>query len=153
MRRRFPVLYKALNVVHERVFSWSGGRAFGTLRGMTSIRLTTTGRKTGLERTTMLTSPLVEDDEVVLVASYRGGPHHPAWYLNLMANPTIPVERPGFRGEMIAETLHGDERERLWRRITARQPRYEKYQSRTDRELPLVVLRPADRSRSRLVEP
>lgn len=152
VQRRYPILYKALNLVHERIFTWSRGRVAGTLRGMTSVRLTTTGRKTGTQRTTMITSPLVEDDEVVLVASYRGGPHHPAWYLNLKAHPTIPVERRGFRGLMTAETLHGEERERLWQRITALHPRYAKYQARTDRELPLIVLRPADRERSRIVQ-
>lgn len=151
MQRRFPIAYKVLNVVHERSFTLSNGYVGSGLMGMTSVRITHTGRKSGLERVTMLTSPLVENDEVVLVASYRGGPKHPAWYLNIDANPRVELMRRGFRGPMVAETLHGDERAALWARVTAMHDRYAKYQTRTDRELPLVVLRPADRERSTIV--
>lgn len=152
MSRRIPALYKFLNLVHERLFTWSRGWIGGSLLGMTVVKLTTTGRRSGLQRETMITSPLVVGDEIVLVASFRGGPKHPAWYLNLRDNPHVHVERHGWRGPMIAETVTGAQRDRLWRRLTAAHRRYEKYQSRTTRVLPVVVLRPADRERSLLLE-
>lgn len=142
MARRFGTVYKALNLVHERGFTLTKGRLFGTAGGMTSVRLTTTGRRSGEPRVTMLTSPLVEDDRIVLVASFRGGPKHPAWYLNLRDDPEVRAMRRGADMEMTAKVLTGDERAALWERITALQPRYAKYQARTDREIPLIVLEP-----------
>lgn len=143
MARRFKSLYKALNVVHERVFTATDGRVFGRAGGMTAVKLTTVGKKTGLERVTMLTSPLVEDNTVVLVASFRGGPNHPAWYHNLRAQPRVRAMRRGFDLDMDATVLTGDERAALWARITALEPRYAEYQRRTEREIPLIVLTPA----------
>jgi deazaflavin-dependent oxidoreductase (nitroreductase family) len=141
--RRFATVYKGLNLVHERVFTRTKGRVFGTAGGMTAVRLTTIGRKSGEQRVTMLTSPLAEPDMVVLVASFRGGPKHPAWFHNLRANPEVDVMRRGSDMTMHAEILAGDERRQLWDRITALQPRYAKYQTRTPREIPLIVLRPS----------
>lgn len=137
------MVYKTLNTVHETVFRRTGGRVFGTAGGMVAVRLTTVGRKSGQERVTMLTSPLVEGDRVVLVASYRGGPNHPAWYHNLRANPEVRAMRRGADLTMVATVLEGDERQQMWDRITTLEPRYAKYQSRTPREIPLIVLDPA----------
>lgn len=143
MPRRFKLVYQALNVVHERGFTLSNGRVFGRASGMTVVRLTTIGRKTGAERVTMLTSPLVEGDTVVLVASFRGGPSHPAWFHNLRAHPRVQAMRRGVDMEMDAEILTGEARAELWERVTALEPRYADYQRRTEREIPLIVLRPA----------
>ena len=144
MPKRFKRVYTTLNLVHERVFTRTNGRMFGTAGGMTVVKLTTVGRKSGLERVTMLTSPLVEDDMVVLVASYRGGPNHPAWFLNLRDQPTVRAMRRGRDLTMTAEVLAGNERAQLWNRITALEPRYAKYQRRTERQIPLIVLTPAE---------
>ncbi len=143
MARRFKRVYKLLNVVHERMFTVSNGRITGRAGGMTVVKLTTTGRKSGEPRITMLTSPLVEGDTVVLVASFRGGPNHPAWFLNLRDQPRVQAMRRGADLAMDAEILTGDERVSLWNRVTSLEPRYARYQSRTEREIPLIVLRPA----------
>jgi len=142
MPRRFATVYKALNAVHEKMFTVTGGLVGGTASGMTVVKLTTIGRKSGTERVTMLTSPLVEGDMVVLVASFRGGPNHPAWYLNLRDRPRVRAMRRGFDLTMDAEILEGERRRELWDRITSLEPRYAKYQTRTEREIPLIVLRP-----------
>lgn len=142
MARRFPLLYKALNLVHEKTFTATNGLIGGKAAGMTVVKLTTVGNKSGLERVTMLTSPLVEGDMVVLVASFRGGPNHPAWYHNLRARPRVRAARRGADMEMEATILGGDERAGLWARVTALEPRYADYQSRTEREIPLIVLNP-----------
>ncbi|MFN8050712.1 MAG: nitroreductase/quinone reductase family protein [Acidimicrobiales bacterium] len=143
MARRIPAVYKALNLVHERGFTLSKGRVFGRAGGMVAVRLTTVGRKSGAERVTMLTSPLVEDGQVVLVASYRGGPSHPAWFLNLRDRPQVRAMRRGTTDlEMHADVLDGPARQAMWERLTALEPRYAEYQTRTDREIPVIVLRP-----------
>ena len=90
----------------------------------------------------MLTAPIAEPDRVVLVASYRGGPNHPAWFLNLRDRPRVRAMRKGHDQDMHAEVLTGDARAGLWNEVCALQPRYAKYQTRTEREIPLVVLTP-----------
>lgn len=143
MGKRKDLSYKYLTKVHDRAFTVSKGRLFGHLRGMTVVKLTTIGRKSGLERSTMLTSPIAEPHRIVLVASYYGDPKHPAWYLNLQARPDVHALTPDVDIPMKAQTLEGDERATLWAEVIAVQPRYANYQAKTERELPLVVLTPA----------
>jgi deazaflavin-dependent oxidoreductase (nitroreductase family) len=85
----------------------------------------------------------VPGDEPVLVASNGGSPSHPAWYLNLLADPRASIELNGERREVVARTVTGGEREPLWRRAVTIYPAYATYQRRTARELPVVVLEPA----------
>jgi len=105
--------------------------------------LTTTGRKSGEPRL----RPLIfgaDDDRYVIVASQGGKPTHPDWYLNLSADPDVQVQVKGDRFPARARTAEGDERERLWRQMTQIWPAYDDYQQRTEREIPVVVLEPAD---------
>lgn len=143
MARRIKRVYKTLNFVHEKLFMATNGRLGGTAAGMTVVRLTTVGRKSGEERVAMLTSPLVEGDTVVLVASFRGGPNHPAWYYNLKERPQVRAMRRGRDLQMTAEILSGERRAQLWNRIVTLEPRYSEYQRRTPREIPLIVLTPS----------
>ena len=78
---------------------------------------------------------------VLLIASNNGGPNNPAWYHNLVANPIVDVETRAGRRSMRAEPLIGAERHHRFERIKAVADRYEGYQSRTGRELPVVALR------------
>lgn len=110
---------------------------------MPVVELTTTGRKTGRPRTVMLTSPVRDGDAIVVVASRGGDEHHPAWFLNLRDNPDVEVAtKDAPRRPMRARVATPDERERLWPRVTADHENYAGYQSRTDREIPLVLLEP-----------
>jgi deazaflavin-dependent oxidoreductase (nitroreductase family) len=92
----------------------------------------------------MLTSPLQIGDDVVIVASRGGDDHHPAWFHNLCATPEVEVS---FRGAppapWTARVATPDERVEWWPLIIATYKNYAAYQSKTDREIPLVVLRPA----------
>jgi deazaflavin-dependent oxidoreductase (nitroreductase family) len=81
---------------------------------------------------------------VVLVASYGGDSRHPAWYLNLSANPDVTLERDGVRTPMRARTATSDEKGALWPRITKAYRGYAGYQKRTDRDIPVVLLTPRD---------
>jgi deazaflavin-dependent oxidoreductase (nitroreductase family) len=110
---------------------------------MPVLELTTTGRKTGEPRAVMLTSPLQDGDAIVVVASRGGDDHHPAWFLNLQAHPEVQVRLKGGPPQpMHARVASPDERARLWPQITAEHKNYAGYQSKTDREIPLVLLEP-----------
>jgi deazaflavin-dependent oxidoreductase (nitroreductase family) len=126
--------------LHERIFTASGGRLLGRISGMPVVRLTTTGRKSGKPRTTMLTAPVQADDRVVLVASYGGDDRHPAWFLNLKKNPDVEVTMLGRTRNLRARVATAEEKAELWPQITKAYRGYASYQRRTRRDIPLVIL-------------
>jgi len=109
---------------------------------MPVIELTTTGRKSGEQRSTMLTTPWQDDDKMAIVASAGGNDTHPAWYLNLDADPTVTVRTEDGERTMTARTVTGDERAELWQEISTKYSNYAGYQKKTDREIPVVLLEP-----------
>ena len=127
---------------HEAVFRLSGGRLLNRFGGMPVLVLTTTGRKSGRERTTMLTSPVQDGDRLVVVASYGGDDRHPAWFLNLREHPDVKVTMGGRTRTMHARAASAQEKAELWPRVVASYKGYEAYQSRTSRDIPLVILEP-----------
>jgi deazaflavin-dependent oxidoreductase (nitroreductase family) len=129
--------------LHEIVFRSSNGMLLNRVFGMPVVMLTTTGRKTGRKRTTMLTSPVQEGDSVVLVASYGGDDRHPTWFLNLRDNPDVEVMMLGERRRMKARVASAPEKDRLWRGVTSSYGGYAQYQRSTRRDIPLVILEPA----------
>ncbi|MDT4937031.1 MAG: hypothetical protein QOG80_702 [Pseudonocardiales bacterium] len=134
-----------MNGTHRVLLKITGGRAGWRVSGMPALELTTIGRKTGEQRTLMLTSPVQEGDTIVVVASRGGDPQHPAWYLNLCANPDVEVSyQGGPTRAMRARTADSDERARLWPMVTKDHRNYAGYQTRTDREIPLVMLEPVE---------
>ena len=108
-------------------------------QGTKTLLLTTTGRRSGEPREL----PLIygrDGDDYLVVASKGGAPEHPAWYLNLEANPDVEVQVGADRFKARARTATADERPRMWRTMTAEWPAYDEYQTKTDREIPIVVL-------------
>lgn len=83
---------------------------------------------------------------MVVIASYGGRPRHPAWYLNLVAQPLARVQVRGRSELMWARTATAEEREAWWPRIEAAYDGYTVYQSRTRRTIPVVILEPLDQS-------
>jgi deazaflavin-dependent oxidoreductase (nitroreductase family) len=137
------VFFRGLNTVHRIVLKLSGGRLGWDVANMPVLELTTTGRKTGRSHTVVLTSPVRDGDAIVVVASRGGDNHHPAWFLNLRDNPAVDVaigREP--KRSMRARVADPDERARLWPQVVARYKGYGDYQTRTDREIPLVLLEP-----------
>jgi deazaflavin-dependent oxidoreductase (nitroreductase family) len=134
---------RLVNTVHRGVFTATNGRLLGKLGGMPVVLLTTTGRKSGQPRTTMLTSPMQECDRIVLVASYGGDDRHPAWFLNLKANPDVEVAMAGKKQSMRARVANDEEKKDLWPRVVATYKGYAGYQDKTARDIPLVILEPA----------
>ncbi|MGZ4739443.1 MAG: nitroreductase/quinone reductase family protein [Ilumatobacteraceae bacterium] len=133
---------KAITGFHRVVFDLSKGKVAGKAAGMPVVKLTTIGRKSGQRRTTMLTSPLVEGDNVVLVASYGGDDRNPAWFGNLVANPDVEIVMSGASRTMRARVTEGVERTRLWEALTAKHANYAGYQRKTSRQIPVVLLEP-----------
>jgi deazaflavin-dependent oxidoreductase (nitroreductase family) len=135
---------KTMNAVHRALLKVTGGRVGHEADGMPVLELVTTGRRSGVPRAVMLTSPLQEGSTYVVVASRGGDDRHPAWFLNLRDQPQVEVSVQGKpRAPMLASIATPEERARLWPQVTTRHPRYAGYQKRTDREIPLVLLRPA----------
>ncbi len=107
--------------------------------GSTVLLLTTTGRKTGEERTT----PLIyaeDGDRYVIVASKGGAPEDPGWYRNLEKTPEVELQVRDDVFAAHARTAEGEERDRLWQKANEVWPHYAEYQQKTDREIPVVVL-------------
>jgi deazaflavin-dependent oxidoreductase (nitroreductase family) len=136
------VVHRISTRIHRAVFTASKGRILGRIVGLPVVELVTTGRRSGKQRSTMLAAPIVEDGRVVLVASFGGDDRHPAWYRNLTADPQVRVTTAGSTRTMIARTATDQERAQLWPQITARYQGYARYQQRTERPIPVVILQP-----------
>ena len=130
---------RLVTAAHTAVYRLSGGRVAGRLAGMPVLLLTTRGRVTGTPRTVPLTY-FADGDDIVVVASYGGDDRGPGWYRNLRAEGRVQVLEGTNRRAMTARTATADERDRLWPGIAATYPGYARYQSRTGRRIPLVVL-------------
>jgi deazaflavin-dependent oxidoreductase (nitroreductase family) len=124
---------------HVRVYRETGGERGYHWRGTTILLLTTVGRRSGEERTT----PLIhrtDDGTWVVVASKGGAPANPAWFENLMSDPDATIEVRDDTVPVHASVAEGEDRARLWSLMTEVWPPYDEYQTRTEREIPVVVL-------------
>ena len=136
-------LLKTVGGFHRWLLSVSKGKIGGNLQGMPVLQLTTTGRKSGQPRTSMLTSPLQDGDKIMVVASRGGDDKHPAWFLNLRDQPKVEVTMEGKTRPMTAHIADAAEKAELWPRIIADHKNYAGYQKKTDRDIPVVILEPA----------
>jgi deazaflavin-dependent oxidoreductase (nitroreductase family) len=126
---------------HIRAYRETGGEVGYIWNGVPTLLLTATGRRTGQKRTSALIFARDADDYLV-VASMGGAPNHPMWYLNLRANPEASIQVKAETLAVLAHTASGAEKARLWKIVTDVWPNYDVYQSRTDRDIPVVVLSP-----------
>lgn len=132
-----------MNRAHRLLLAVTGGRLGWRASGMPMLELTTIGRSSGQPRPTMLSSPLQRGGAILVVASRGGDDRHPAWYLNLVANPEVEVVFTGGEPQaMRARVAAPAERAELWPLVTRDHRNYAGYQSRTRREIPLVWLEP-----------
>jgi deazaflavin-dependent oxidoreductase (nitroreductase family) len=126
---------------HVRRYRETDGEVGHMWRGVPTLILTTTGRRSGQPRPT----PLIygrDGDRYLVVASNGGAASHPFWYRNLVEHPEVDVQVRAERFRARAHTAEGEERERLWKRMAGIWPAYDGYQRRTRRRIPLVVLEP-----------
>jgi deazaflavin-dependent oxidoreductase (nitroreductase family) len=131
------------------VFRWgnkmmaSRVRRKGKFLDFNALVLTTVGRKSGVERTTPVGWFPGPDGSWLIVASAAGAVGNPAWYYNIAAHPDqVQIEVEGRKVAVTAEQLHGAERAQAWQQIVAVSPRFAQYQTKTDRELPVIRLVP-----------
>jgi deazaflavin-dependent oxidoreductase (nitroreductase family) len=114
-------------------------RPIGGPARVPTLILTTTGRKSGQPQSL----PLIFgqfDERYVIIASKGGWPEHPAWFLNLEARPTARIQVRGEQFQVKARAADEPERSDLWKRMLAIYPLFDKYQARTERQIPVVVL-------------
>jgi len=125
---------------HVRVYQETNGeRGYLWRNGTTILLLTTTGRKSGEKRTT----PLIhrtDGDRWIIVASKGGTPDHPYWFLNLEENREAEIQVLDEKFPVSYSVAEGEERERLWKLMAEVWPDYDEYQTKTDREIPVVIL-------------
>ena len=134
---------RTMNTLHRAILRVSGGRLGWKAGGMPVLELATIGRKSGERRAAMLTSPVQVGGSFIVVASRGGDDTHPAWFLNLRADPHVDVVIGGAPPRpMLARVATPEERARLWPEVTRTFRNYAGYQRRTDREIPLVFLDP-----------
>lgn len=130
---------RLLSRLHRAIFAATGGRIGRRLVGNDMLLLTTTGRRTGKAHTVPLLY-LREGDRFVVIASFGGRPYHPAWYLNLRADPAVEVQIQGRRFHAVASTATSDERAMWWPQVARAYRGYSEYSSRTDRTIPVVFI-------------
>jgi deazaflavin-dependent oxidoreductase (nitroreductase family) len=120
-------------------FRATGGQLSGAMAGRSLLLLTTTGARSAEARTTVVGYGHA-GDRYIVIASNNGAPRHPAWYLNLLANPHATVEVGPGKLAVKARTAEPRERDELARAV----PYLAQQQGLTSREIPIVVLEPED---------
>lgn len=124
---------------HIREYTETNGEKGHLWRGVTTLLLTTRGRKSGqLRRTALIYGR--DGDNVMVVASRGGAKTHPLWYQNLVADPNVRVQVGSDKFTARARTASPDEKRRLWPIMTAIWPAYDEYQTKTERDIPVVIL-------------
>jgi deazaflavin-dependent oxidoreductase (nitroreductase family) len=124
---------------HVRRYLETDGEVGYLWNGVPILLLTTKGRKSGEERVIPIIYRQVGDD-IVLVGSKGGSPTHPAWYLNIEADPHVKVQIKGDKFDAVARVTKSPEREQMWAEAIKGWPNYDVYQTRTTRQIPVVVL-------------
>jgi deazaflavin-dependent oxidoreductase (nitroreductase family) len=136
-----PTLWKLITGANVALYRLTGGRLGATVRGVPVLLLDHVGRRSGERRTTPLMY-LEDGDDLVIVASKGGAPAHPAWWLNLQANPRTTVQVGSVKRPVMAREAAPDEKSQLWPRLVDLYPDYQDYQQRTERQIPVVILEP-----------
>ena len=122
-----------------RSYQETDGEVGHDWKGSVTLLLTTTGRRSGEQRT----SPLIygrHGDDYLVVASKGGADEPPSWYVNLREKPEVDVQVMGDRFQARARDATPEEKPALWREMTGRWPAYDEYESNTSRDIPVVVL-------------
>lgn len=123
------------------LYRLSGGRIGGRINQAPVLLLTTTGRKSGQQRTAPVVY-LADGGNLIVIGSNAGHSRTPAWSLNLKANPEAEVEVGRERRQVRARVAEGEERADLWRKHNDQYSGFDEYEARTDRDIALFVLEP-----------
>src|SRR5262249_39061660 len=135
-------LVKAALSVYIFLYQLTSGAIGGRMAGLQVLLLTTTGRKTGLRRTTPL-GYFKQDGNFVIISSHSGGDQNPGWFYNLKSNPQVTIQVGNKQLAANAEVVDTEQRKQMWADLVKMAPTYGRYERVTKREIPLVVLKPA----------
>lgn len=133
-------ILRLITRTHIALYRLTGGVIGGFLGNAPNLLLTTTGRRSGKQFTTPLLF-LPDGENLVIVASFGGQPKDPQWWQNLQANPRAKVEVGTHRWDVVAEKADEETKARLWPVFCRYYPGYIEYQKRTERVIPLVILK------------
>ena len=125
---------------HVRQYEATGGKTGHDWNGTSCLILRVKGRKTGKVRKYPLIYGM-DGNDWVLVASKGGAPENPGWYDNLVANPDCEIQVWDEVIPVVASTGSAEDKKRVWPAMTSQWPDYDKYQEKTPREIPVVLLR------------
>ncbi len=134
-------VWRTIGRLHASLYRWTGGRIGSRLGGLPHLLLTTRGRRSAQPRTVPL-AYMRDGDDYVLVASNGGADRPPAWWLNLEHAPEATIQVGRERFPVVAAAARGEDRERLWPLVKRYNRAYATYETLTEREIPVVVLRP-----------
>ena len=134
--------FTGLNVFFYRL---TGGILGSEMGGQSMLLLSTTGRKSGKTHVIAI-SYFRDGGNYILVASNWGRDHHPAWYHNLISQPSAEIQVKARRLRVCARLAAGEEYERLWNYVNTKNPVYDRYQRHTTRKIPIVILEPEPRA-------
>ncbi|HEX6520356.1 MAG TPA: nitroreductase family deazaflavin-dependent oxidoreductase [Streptosporangiaceae bacterium] len=127
------------------LYESSGGTKGTTLTdtGLPVVIVASLGARSGKVRKNPVMR-VEHDSRYAVIASKGGAPDHPTWYHNLIANPLVELQDGPVKRDMVAREVSGDERAEWWKRAVAAYPPYAEYQQKTDRQIPVFVLEPAE---------
>jgi len=133
--------YSLFGDEHVRQYEATGGKVGHNWNDTTCLILRTVGRKTGAVRK----FPLIygrDGEDYVIVASKGGAPEHPGWYQNLLAHPDVEIQVLDRVIPVTARTGTAEDKARVWPTMTKQWPQYDDYQAKTQRDIPVVLLKP-----------
>ncbi|MDB4968512.1 MAG: cell entry protein [Myxococcales bacterium] len=137
------LMFKVASGIHVTLFRLTGGRIGSAMRGQKIMLLTTTGNKSGKERTVPIMC-FEDGGRRFVVASAAGSTQHPAWFKNLEKTPAVKAELRGERYTGQAAVLSGEERDRMYKKISAVAPGFAEYEKKTGgRVIPVVEIKRA----------
>lgn len=134
-------IFKLVISIFVSLYRLTNGRVGGSISGLNVLLLTTTGRKSGKQRTTPL-GYFENDGNYVIIASNAGGEKNPSWFYNLKSNPRVTLRVKDKELTAIAEPASSEKRNQLWSQLVSLAPRYANYEQRTSRVIPMVILKP-----------
>ncbi len=134
-------LMHTIGVIHRGLYRLTNGSIGAKLGGRPMVLLTTTGRKSGKQRTIPL-QYMMDGENIIVVASNGGNVNQPAWWHNIKANADVTVQVGKKTMRARAETANDEERARLWPILVEYYPGYQGYEDETERTVPVVILRP-----------
>jgi len=123
------------------LYRLTSGAIGGRMAGLQVLLLITTGRKTGQSRTTPL-GYIKQDGDFVVIASNGGSDRNPGWFYNLKSNPQVTIQIRNKQLAAKAEVVDAEKRKQIWADVVKIAPVYDRYTTRTKREIPLVILKP-----------